>query len=60
MNAIQIMMESNAHLDGDLDKLEKLLSRTSIYWAHMDDVDIDYIHAARYAIEQKIRWKINK
>ena len=33
LDEIQGMIEVNAHLNGDLEKLEKLLAKTSIYWA---------------------------
>jgi|TARA_B100000767_G_C19730227_1_gene521319 hypothetical protein len=55
MDEIQIMVEANAHLNGDLEKLEELLAKTSIYWAHMDDENSDYIQAVQDAIEQKKR-----
>ena len=31
VDEIQSMMEANAHLNGDLEKLEKLLEKTSTY-----------------------------
>jgi len=55
MDEIQSMIEANAHLNGDLEKLEELLAKTSIYWAHMDDENADYIQAVQDAIEQKKR-----
>ena len=55
MDEIQIMVEANAHLNGDLEKLEELLAKTSIYWAHMDDENSDYIQAVQDAIEKKKR-----
>ena len=58
MDEIQSMIEANAHLNGDLEKLEELLSKTSIYWAHMDDENTDYVHGVRYAIEHKMRWRV--
>ena len=56
MDEIQSMMEANAHLDGDLEKLEKLLEKTSTYWAHMDDENADYVQAVYEAIENKTSW----
>ena len=53
---IQSMMEANAHLDGNLEKLEKLLAKTSIYWEHLDDENVDYIQAVNEAIENKTSW----
>lgn len=58
MDEIQKMIEANEHLNGDIEKLEELLSKTSIYWEHMDDESIDYIDAVRYAIEHKMKWSI--
>ena len=54
---IQSMMEANAHLNGDLEKLEKLLSKTSIYWEHLNDENVDYIQAVYEAIENKVSWE---
>jgi hypothetical protein len=59
VDEIQSMMEANAHLDDDpekLEKLEKLLAKTSIYWAHMDDENADYVQAVYEAIENKTSW----
>lgn len=56
VDEIQSMMESNAHLNGDLEKLEKLLAKTSIYWEHMDDENADYVQAVYEAIENKTSW----
>ena len=56
MDEIQIMIEANAHLNGNLEKLEELLAKTSIYWAHMDDENADYIQAVQDAIEHKRSW----
>ena len=56
LDEIQGMIEVNSHLNGDLEKLEKLLSKTSIYWGHMDDESADYIQAVHDAIENKTSW----
>ena len=56
MDEIQILIEANAHQDGDLEKLKELLSRISIYWEHMDDEKVDYIQAVQNAIEHKKDW----
>ena len=56
IDEIQSMMEANAHLDGNLEKLEKLLAKTSIYWEHLDDENVDYIQAVNEAIENKTSW----
>ena len=56
IDEIQSMMEANAHLNGDLEKLEKLLEKTSTYWTHMDDENADYVQAVYEAIENKTSW----
>ena len=53
-------MESNGHLNEEQEKLEDLFSKVSLYWAHMDDGDKDYIDGAKTAIENKIKWEVNK
>ena len=58
IDEIQSMMEANAHLNGDLEKLERLLSKTSIYWAHMDDENIDYIQAVQDTIKRNVKWNL--
>ena len=58
LDEIQGMIEVNSHLNGDLEKLEKLLSKTSIYWEHMDDESVDYIQAVQDAIKNKKKWDI--
>ena len=60
MDQIQIMIETNAHIDGDLEELEKLLSKVSIYCSHLGDENIDYIQAVQNAIEEKSEWQIAK
>lgn len=60
MDEIQIMIEANAHIDGDLEELENLLSKVSIYWSHLGDENIDYIQAVQNAIEEKSEWQIAK
>ena len=57
IDEIQSMMEANAHLNGDLEKLEKLLEKISTYWAHMDDENADYVQAVYEAIENKTSWE---
>ena len=49
MDEIQIMIEVNAHLNGNLEKLEELLAKTSVYWAHMDDENVDYIQQCNWS-----------
>jgi len=56
MDQIQEMMESNYHLK-DVDAVQEALDKVSLYWAHMNDEDKDYVHCAREAVEEKIEWK---
>ena len=58
MDEIQTMIEANAHLNGDLEKLEDLVSKVSIYWAHLDDESVDYLQGVQNAIENKTKWEI--
>ena len=56
MDEIQIIMESDTHLDQNAEKLKVLLSKISIYWEHLDDENADYIQAVQHAVEHKISW----
>ena len=56
MDQIQEMMESNYHLK-DVDAVQEAVDKVSLYWAHMNDEDKDYVHCAREAVEEKIEWK---
>lgn len=49
------MIEANAHLNADLEKLEDLLSKVSIYWAHLDYQSADSIQGVQNATENKTR-----
>jgi hypothetical protein len=60
IDEIQTIMDSDTHLDQNAEKLEGLLSKVSIYWAHIDDENSDYIHAVQYAIDHKISWAEEK
>ena len=58
MDEIQALIEMNGHLDSNAKRLNQLLSKTSIYWAHMNDEDADYIHCVQSVIAQGVKWDI--
>lgn len=57
MDRIQEYMESNYHLDNP-QEVEVLIDSVSKFWSVMVDEDKDYIHGARFAIEEKREWKL--
>ena len=58
MDDLQNMMENNEHLSNP-DKVEIQISSVSKFWNALDDEDRDYIHGARYALEEKTEWRID-
>ena len=57
LDELQGLMEDNIHLT-DPDRIEILLEKASIYWAHMSDEDKDYCHGSRYALDEKKEWVV--
>jgi hypothetical protein len=57
MDGIQGMMESNVHLDNPI-KVEEAIASVSKFWSALSEEDRDYIHGARFAIEEKMEWKV--
>ena len=57
MDGIQEMMESNVHLKNPI-KVEEAIASVSKFWSVLSEEDRDYIHGARYAIEEKMEWKL--
>ena len=55
---IQTLMETSGHLDSNDNRLSQLLSRTSIYWDHMNDEDVDYLRCVESVVEQGIKWDV--
>ena len=51
MDELQQKMESNAHLT-DLPAVVTLLARVSIYRAHMNDEDKDYLEGIEWFLEE--------
>ena len=60
MDKIKVLIEDNAHLDNRISTLQESLDSINMYFAHMNDEDIDYIQAVKYAMDNKIEWIIQK
>ena len=58
MDQLQEWMESNYHLENP-EAVEVLIDSFSKFWSVMQEEDTDYIHGARYAIENKIVWNLS-
>jgi hypothetical protein len=57
MDHLQELMESNSHLDRPeyvLDVIESI----SKFWSVLPEEDRDYIHGARYALEENHEWNL--
>jgi len=52
MDILQMWMEENYHMRRP-DVVEEHIQTIDKFWSVMTDEDKDYIHGARYAIEQK-------
>jgi len=59
MDRLQEAMESNLHLS-EPDVVEDMLSGVSLYWEVLSEEDKDYIHGARYAIEEQANWDLDQ
>ena len=59
MNVLQHWMETNYHLTRP-EVVEEHIQTITKFWSVMTDEDKDYIHGARYAIEQKMKWDVKK
>ena len=57
MDRLQFFMENNVHLENP-DQVEEHIQTVSKFWPALTDEDKDYIHGARFAIEEKMEWKI--
>ena len=55
MDQLQEMMENNQHLE-DPTRVEEHIYTVSKFWSALSEEDRDYINAAKYAIEEKMRW----
>jgi hypothetical protein len=59
MDILQMWMEENYHMRRP-DVVEEHIQTITKFWSVMTDEDKDYIHGARYAIEQKMKWNVKK
>ena len=57
MDELQQMMETQVHLTDPV-KVCELIDKVSLYWAHLNDEDTDYIQCALYAVEEKSEWNV--
>lgn len=59
MDEIQALMESHprAHLEPN-SKIHELMDNVSIYFAHMDDENVDYYQGVQMAIEEEREWNL--
>ena len=57
MDLLQDMMEDNVHIDSP-HIVEDHIRTVSKFWSVLSDEDRDYIHGARYAIEEKMEWNL--
>ena len=55
MDKLQSWMEADYHLQKPDVVLEHIAS-VSKFWSVLSEEDRDYIHGARYAIEEKMSW----
>jgi len=58
MDVLQHWMESNYHLQRP-EVVEEHIQTITKFWSVLNDEDKDYIHGARYAIEEKMEWKLD-
>jgi len=58
MDELEHMMDSNHHLK-DAEAVSNHISSISKFWSVLSEEDRDYIHGARYAIENKVTWNEN-
>lgn len=57
MNELECMMMRQEHLS-DPEKVDDHIYTISKFWRVLSEEDRDYIHGCRYAIEEKIEWKV--
>jgi hypothetical protein len=56
MDVLQKMMEDNVHLD-DPNTVEMQIENVSKFWSVLSEEDRDYIHGAKFALEEQTVWK---
>jgi hypothetical protein len=57
MDKLQVWMESNYHLENPKEVSNYITSITK-FWSILQEEDIDYIHGAKYAIEEQQEWNV--
>ena len=57
MDHLQELMESNSHLDRREYVLD-VINSVSKFWSALSEEDKDYIHGARYALEENHEWHL--
>ena len=57
MDHLQELMESNSHLDRR-EYVFDVINSVSKFWSVLSEEDRDYIHGARYALEEKHEWNL--
>jgi len=57
MDILQGWMESNYHLKRP-EVVEEHIRSVTKFWSVLSEEDRDYIEGARYAIEEKMEWKV--
>jgi hypothetical protein len=57
MDDLQQMMETQVHLTDPV-KVCELIDKISLYWAHLQDEDTEYIQCALYAVEEESEWNV--
>ena len=57
MDTLQEMMESNHHINNPEEVLD-LISHITPFWNILCEEDRDYIHGAKYAVEEKHIWDL--
>lgn len=57
LDELESLLKAQVHLS-DPDRVEEVCSKLGKYWHLLDDEAQDYIHGARYAIEEKMKWNV--
>jgi hypothetical protein len=59
MDTLEAEMNENLHLSNPDAVLETMANITK-FWTALSEEDRDYLHAARYALEEKLVWNDGK
>ena len=57
MDHLQALMESNSHLNRR-DYVLEVIASVSKFWSVLSEEDQDYIHGARYVIDENLEWQV--